>query len=88
MEDSKAIRQNGGFGWRQQNVPSADFDFDTGRKAFGLARLGIIFDRTQNIDFGASFSMGCVSRARAIAVRDFSSATDHISTDSGMRFEN
>jgi len=77
---------NGGFGWRQQNVQGADFDFDTEEKHSGLRSARIIFDRTQNIDFGHLFQWVLVEPSTRYRFRGFL-RTDHISTDSGMRFE-
>jgi tetratricopeptide (TPR) repeat protein len=77
---------NGGFGWRQQNVQGADFDFDTEEKHSGLRSARIIFDRTQNIDFGHLFQWVLVEPSTRYRFRAFL-RTDHISTDSGMRFE-
>ena len=77
---------NGGFGWRQQNVQGADFDFDTEEKHSGLRSARIIFDRTQNIDFGHLFQWVLVEPSTRYRFRAFL-RTDDISTDSGMRFE-
>jgi len=77
---------NGGFGWRQQNVQGADFDFDTEEKHSGLRSARIIFDRTQNIDFGHLFQWVLVEPSTRYRFRGFL-RTDHISTDSGMKFE-
>ena len=77
---------NGGFGWRQQDVQGADFDFDTEVKHSGPRSARIIFDHTQNIDYGHLFQWVIVSPNTRYHFRGFL-RTDHISTDSGMRFE-
>jgi len=77
---------NGGFGWRQQDVPGADFDFDTEEKHSGSRSARIIFDRTQNLSYGHLSQWVLVAPDTRYRFRGFLRA-DHISTDSGMRFE-
>ena len=77
---------NGGFGWRQQDVQGADFDFDTEEKHSGSRSARVIFDRTQNLDYGHLFQWVLVAPSTHYRFRGFI-RTDHISTDSGMRFE-
>ena len=77
---------NGGFGWRQQDVPGADFDFDTEEKHSGSRAVRVIFDRTQNLSYEYLFQWVLVAPATRYRFRGFL-RTDQISTDSGMRFE-
>jgi tetratricopeptide (TPR) repeat protein len=77
---------NGGFGWRQQDVQGADFDFDTEEKHSGSRSARIIFDRTQNLSYGHLFQWVLVAPSTRYRFRGFLH-TDHISTESGMRFE-
>jgi tetratricopeptide (TPR) repeat protein len=77
---------NGGFGWRLMDVPGADFDFDTEEKHSGSRSARIIFDRTQNLDYGHLFQWVLVSPGTRYRFRGFLH-TDQISTESGMRFE-
>jgi tetratricopeptide (TPR) repeat protein len=76
----------GGFGWRQQDVPGADFDFDVGEKHSGLRSARVAFDGTQNLSYEHLFQWVLVTPATRYHFRGFL-RTDHISTDSGMRFE-
>jgi len=77
---------NGGFGWRQLGLESAEFDFDNDVKHSGSRSARIIFDRTQNIDYQHLYQWVIVAPNTRY---HFSGClrTDHISTDSGMRFE-
>jgi tetratricopeptide (TPR) repeat protein len=77
---------NGGFGWRQQDVPGADFDFDTEEKHSSSRSARVIFDRTQNLSYECLFQWVLVVPATRYRFRGFL-RTDQISTDSGMRFE-
>jgi tetratricopeptide (TPR) repeat protein len=77
---------NGGFGWRQQDVSGAEFDFDTEEKHSGSRSARIIFDRTQNVSYGHLYQRVLVTPGTRYTFRGFL-RTDHISTDSGMRFE-
>src|SRR6202158_2435020 len=77
---------NGGFGWRQQVVPGADFDFDTEEKHSGSRSARIIFDRTQNLSYGHLYQTVLVAPGTRYRFRGFLRAA-HISTDSGVRFE-
>jgi tetratricopeptide (TPR) repeat protein len=76
----------GGFGWRQRDVPGADFDFDTAEKHSGTRSARIIFDGTQNLSYGDLYQLVLVTPATRYRFRGYLS-TDHVSTDSGMRFE-
>ena len=76
----------GGFGWRQQDVPGADFDFDTGEKHSGTRSARIAFDGTRNLSYEYLYQMVLVAPGTRYRFRGFL-RTDHISTDSGMRFE-
>jgi len=77
---------NGGFGWRQIDVPGADFDFDTDEKHSGTRSARLIFDRTQNTDYGHLFQWVLVTPGTRYRFRGFL-RTDHITTESGMKFE-
>jgi hypothetical protein len=77
---------NGGFGWRRQDVSGAEFDFDTEEKHSGSRSARIIFDRTQNLSYGHLYQRVLVTPGTRYSFRGFL-RTDHISTDSGMRFE-
>ena len=77
---------NGGFGWRKEDAPGADFDFDTEEKHSGSRSVRIIFDRTQNLSYVYPFQWVLVEPATRYRFRGFL-RTDQISTDSGMRFE-
>jgi hypothetical protein len=77
---------NGGFGWRQQNVAGADFDFDTEVKHSGMRAARVMFDRTQNLSYGNLYQWVLVQPNTRYRFRGFLRA-DHISTDSGVRFE-
>jgi tetratricopeptide (TPR) repeat protein len=77
---------NGGFGWRQVNLQGADFDFDIEQKHSGLRSARIIFDRTQNLAYGHLYQWVLVAPNTRYRFRGFL-RTDHISTDSGVRFE-
>jgi hypothetical protein len=76
----------GGFGWRQQNVPGADFDFDTDEKHSGTRSARIAFDGTQNLSYQNLYQTVLVAPDTPYRFRGFL-RTDQISTDSGMRFE-
>jgi tetratricopeptide (TPR) repeat protein len=77
---------NGGFGWRQKDVPGADFDFDTEEKHSGSRSARVIFDRSQNPSYEHLYQEVLVAPSTHYRFSGFLS-TDHISTDSGMRFE-
>jgi tetratricopeptide (TPR) repeat protein len=76
----------GGFGWRRQDVSGADFDFDDGEKHSGSRSARIAFDGTQNLSYEHLYQWVLVAPARRYRFRGFL-RTDHISTDSGIRFE-
>jgi tetratricopeptide (TPR) repeat protein len=76
----------GGFGWRQHNVPGADFDFDTEEKHSGARSARITFDGTQNLSYEDLYQWVLVAPATRYRFRGYLH-TDSISTDSGMRFE-
>jgi tetratricopeptide (TPR) repeat protein len=77
---------NGGFGWRQEVVPGADFDFDTEEKHSGSRSARVIFDRTQNLSYQHLWQWVLVAPGTRYRFHGFL-RIDHISTDSGMRFE-
>jgi tetratricopeptide (TPR) repeat protein len=76
----------GGFGWRQRDVPGADFDFDADEKHSGSRSARIAFDGTQNLSYEQLYQWVLVAPATRYRFRGFL-RTDQISTDSGMRFE-
>jgi tetratricopeptide (TPR) repeat protein len=76
----------GGFGWRQSDVPGADFDFDTDVKHSGSRSARLTFDGTKNLSYGGLFQYVLVSPSTHYLFQGFLRA-DQISTDSGMRFE-
>jgi tetratricopeptide (TPR) repeat protein len=78
--------RDGGFGWRQQDVSGANFDFDDGEKHSGSRSARITFDGTQNLSYEQLYQWVLVVPARRYRFRGFL-RTDHISTDSGIRFE-
>jgi tetratricopeptide (TPR) repeat protein len=77
---------NGGFGWRQEDVRGADFDFDTEEKHSGSRSARVIFDRSQNLSYENLSQWVLVAPGTRYHFRGFL-RTDHISTDSGVRFE-
>jgi hypothetical protein len=77
---------NGGFGWRQQDVPGADFDFDTEQTHSGSRSARVIFDGTQNLSYVYLSQWVLVAPGTRYRFRGFL-RTDQISTDSGVRFE-
>src|SRR5712664_4112960 len=77
---------NGGFGWRQEGVTGADFDFDTEEKHSGSRSARVIFDRSQNLSYTNLSQWVLVASGTRYRFHGFL-RTDHISTDSGMRFE-
>ena len=76
----------GGFGWRQSDVPGADFDFDTDVKHSGSRSARLTFDGTKNLSYGGLFQYVLVSPSTHYLFQGYLRA-DQISTDSGMRFE-
>jgi tetratricopeptide (TPR) repeat protein len=76
----------GGFGWRQIDVPGADFDFDSDKKHSGSRSARLIFDGTQNLSYEGLSQFILVSPGARYRFQGFLS-TDQISTESGMRFE-
>lgn len=76
----------GGFGWQLRNVQGADFDFDSGVKHSGTRSVRLIFDGSQNFEYQDLFQKILVSPGMHYHFQGFL-RTDHISTDSGMRFE-
>lgn len=76
----------GGFGWRQNDVGGADFDFDTEVKHSGSRSARLIFDGTQNLAYQDLFQYVLVSPATRYRFQGFL-RSDQISTESGMRFE-
>jgi tetratricopeptide (TPR) repeat protein len=77
---------NGGFGWRQKDVPGADFDFDIEEKHSGSRSARVIFDRSQNPSYEHLYQEVLVAPGTLYRFSGYL-RTDHISTDSGMRFE-
>jgi tetratricopeptide (TPR) repeat protein len=76
----------GGFGWHQQDVSGAEFDFDTAEKHSGARSARIIFDGSQNLSYGHLYQTVLVQPRTRYKFRGFL-RTDQISTDSGMQFE-
>lgn len=76
----------GGFGWRQEDVPGADFNFDTAQKHSGMRSVRIEFDGTQNLAYQNLYQDILVVPGTHYHFQGYL-RTDHISTDSGMRFE-
>lgn len=76
----------GGFGWRQEDVPGADFDFDTTEKHSGARSARIAFDGTQNIGYQHLYQLVLVTPGTHYRFRG-NLRTDQISTECGMRFE-
>jgi tetratricopeptide (TPR) repeat protein len=76
----------GGFGWRQQDVAGAGFDFDSSVKHSGTRSARVAFDGTQNISYEYLYQMVLVAPGKRYHFRGFL-RTDHISTDCGVRFE-
>ena len=76
----------GGFGWRQENVPGADFAFDTVEKHSGARSASLSFDGTQNLDYGNFHQDVLVTPGTRYRFRGYL-RTDKITTESGMRFE-
>jgi tetratricopeptide (TPR) repeat protein len=76
----------GGFGWREEDVPGADFAFDTVEKHSGARSASIAFDGTQNLAYQNLYQEVLVTPGTHYRFRAYL-RTDKISTDSGMRFE-
>jgi tetratricopeptide (TPR) repeat protein len=76
----------GGFGWRQRDVPGADFDFDTEVKHSGNRSARLTFDGTMNLSYEGLLQYVLVSPSTRYLCHVFLRA-DQISTESGMRFE-
>jgi len=76
----------GGFGWQQTDIAGSDFDFDTDVKHSGERSARIIFDGTQNLNYGNLLQQVLVSPGTHYHFRGYL-RTDLISTDSGIRFE-
>jgi tetratricopeptide (TPR) repeat protein len=76
----------GGFGWREEDVPGADFAFDIGEKHSGTRSASIAFDGTQNLAYQNLYQSVLVTPGTHYRFRGYL-RTDKISTDSGMRFE-
>jgi tetratricopeptide (TPR) repeat protein len=77
---------DGGFGWRLQVVPGADFDFDTDEKHSGSRSARIAFDGTQNLSYEYFYQTVLVAPSTHYRFRGFL-RTYQIRTDSGVRFE-
>jgi tetratricopeptide (TPR) repeat protein len=76
----------GGFGWQETDVPGADFDFDADVKHSGERSARIVFDGTQNLNYGYLFQQLLVSPGTRYRFQGYL-RTDRITTDSGVRFE-
>jgi hypothetical protein len=76
----------GGFGWHEEDVPGADFAFDTVEKHSGARSASIAFDGTQNLAYQNLHQEVLVTPGTHYRFRAYL-RTDKISTDSGMRFE-
>lgn len=76
---------NGGFGWRQQSVAGASFDFDTATVHSGRRALRVTFDGTANLDFQHLAQYVAVQPRRRYRFAAFL-RSDGVSTDSGVRF--
>jgi hypothetical protein len=76
----------GGFGWRQENVPGAEFAFDTVEKHSGARSASISFDGTQNLDYVYLHQDVLVTPGTRYRFRGYL-RTDKITTESGMRIE-
>jgi tetratricopeptide (TPR) repeat protein len=76
----------GGFGWRQQDITGAAFDFDTAEKHSGARSARIAFNGSQNLSYGYLYQYVLVQPLTRYKFRGFLH-TDQISTDSGLRFE-
>ena len=76
---------NGGFGWRQQDVAGADFDFDSETRHSGARALRVTFDGTANLDFYHLFQFVPVEPRTRYHFTTWL-RPQGISTDSGIRF--
>jgi hypothetical protein len=76
----------GGFAWQETDVPGADFDLDADVKHSGERSARIVFDGTQNLNYGYLFQQVLVSPGTRYRFQGYL-RTDQISTDSGVRFE-
>ena len=76
----------GGFGWRQEDVPGTDFDFDTDVKHSGARSARLTFDGTQNLAYQNLYQYVMVAPATRYRFQAYI-RTDTITTDNGMRFE-
>jgi hypothetical protein len=77
---------NGGFGWHQEDVPGANFAFDTDEKHSGARAAAITFDGTQNLNYKDLYQLVLVTPGTHYRFRAYL-RTDKISTDSGLRIE-
>ena len=76
----------GGFGWRLEDVPGADFNFDATEKHAGTRSAQIVFDGTQNLAYQNLYQLVLVTPGTHYRFRGYM-RTDQISTESGLRFE-
>jgi tetratricopeptide (TPR) repeat protein len=76
----------GGFGWQQNNVQGADFDFDSDQKHSGSRSARLTFDGTKNIAYQDLSQKVPVTPGTRYRFQGFL-RTDQITTDAGMRFE-
>jgi tetratricopeptide (TPR) repeat protein len=76
----------GGFGWRQEDVPGVDFDFDADMKHSGARSARLTFDGTQNMTYQNLYQYVLVTPATRYRFQGYL-RTDTITTDSGVRFQ-
>lgn len=76
----------GGFGWQEMDVSGADFDFDNDVKHSGERSARIVFDGSQNLNYGNLFQQVLVTPGTHYRFQGYL-RTDQITTDSGVRFE-
>lgn len=76
----------GGFGWRQDDITGADFDFDTSEMHSGTRSVRIQFDGTENVGYQNLYQEVLVTPGVHYRFRGYL-RTDQITSDSGIRFE-
>jgi len=77
---------NGGFDWREEAAPGAQFAFDDHIAHAGFRSFEVQFDGTENIDFQNVFQYVAVEPATHYRFSAYV-RTEAISTDRGIRFE-
>ncbi len=75
---------NGGFGWRQREVDSASFEFDTETHHAGARALRVTFDGTANVDLEYPKQYVLVEPSRRYRLAAYL-RTEGITTNSGIR---